>query len=79
VCPTTVFAFPGGKVQSTSIKPLSEAQVAAGPARGGRRVSDELDLRRGWVGAGSWPRSFPELTLVHTTLARALREKPRGG
>jgi hypothetical protein len=30
VCPTTVFAFPGGKVQSTSIKPLSEAQVAAG-------------------------------------------------
>jgi hypothetical protein len=30
VCPTTVFAFRGGKVQSTSIKPLSEAQVAAG-------------------------------------------------
>lgn len=30
VCPTTVFAFPGGKVQSTAIKPLDEAQVVAG-------------------------------------------------
>jgi hypothetical protein len=30
VCPTTVFAFPGGKVHSTSIKPLTEAQVVAG-------------------------------------------------
>lgn len=30
VCPTTVFAYPGGKVQSTSIKPLSQAQVVAG-------------------------------------------------
>jgi hypothetical protein len=30
VCPTTVFAFPGGKVQSTSIKPLGEQQVVAG-------------------------------------------------
>jgi hypothetical protein len=30
VCPTTVFAFPGGKVQSTSIRPLSEAEVTAG-------------------------------------------------
>ena len=29
VCPTTVFAFRGGKVESTSIKPLSEAQVTA--------------------------------------------------
>jgi hypothetical protein len=29
VCPTTVFTFPGGKVESTSIKPLSEAQVVA--------------------------------------------------
>lgn len=30
VCPTTVFAFPGGKVHSTAIKPLTEAQVVAG-------------------------------------------------
>ena len=30
VCPTTVFAFPGGKVESNSIKPLTEAQVVAG-------------------------------------------------
>jgi hypothetical protein len=27
VCPTTVFAFRGGKVSSTSIKPLSQAEV----------------------------------------------------
>jgi hypothetical protein len=30
VCPTTVFAFKGGRVQSTSIRPLSEARVVAG-------------------------------------------------
>src|SRR5205085_2646385 len=30
VCPTTVFALPGGTVKSTSIHPLSEAQVLAG-------------------------------------------------
>jgi hypothetical protein len=30
VCPTTVFAFAGGKVERTSIKPLSQAEVAAG-------------------------------------------------
>lgn len=30
VCPTTVFAQRGGKVKSTSIKPLSEQQVLAG-------------------------------------------------
>jgi hypothetical protein len=30
VCPTTVFAFPGGRVERTSIHPLSQAQVAAG-------------------------------------------------
>jgi hypothetical protein len=30
VCPTTVFAFRGGRVDRTSIRPLSEAQVAAG-------------------------------------------------
>ena len=30
VCPTTVFALPGGTVKSTSIHPLSEAQVVAG-------------------------------------------------
>jgi hypothetical protein len=30
VCPTTVFAFPGGKVEHTSIKPLSQSQIAAG-------------------------------------------------
>jgi hypothetical protein len=30
VCPTTVFAFPGGKVQSTAIKPLSEPQLLSG-------------------------------------------------
>jgi hypothetical protein len=30
VCPTTVFAFRGGKVHSTSIKPLGERQVVAG-------------------------------------------------
>jgi hypothetical protein len=35
VCPTIVFAFPGGKVESTSIKPLSEAQVVAGLRTGG--------------------------------------------
>jgi hypothetical protein len=29
VCPTTVFAFRGGKVQSTSIRPLTQAQVLA--------------------------------------------------
>jgi hypothetical protein len=30
VCPTTVFVLPGGRVHSSSIKPLSEAQVLAG-------------------------------------------------
>ncbi|HEY2604168.1 MAG TPA: hypothetical protein VGI67_21605 [Thermoleophilaceae bacterium] len=30
LCPTTVFAFRGGRVQSTSIRPLTEAQVVAG-------------------------------------------------
>jgi hypothetical protein len=30
VCPTTIFAFPGGKVARTSIKPLSQQQVLAG-------------------------------------------------
>jgi hypothetical protein len=30
VCPTTVFAFRGGRVQSTTIHPLGAAQVAAG-------------------------------------------------
>jgi AhpC/TSA family len=29
VCPTTAFVLRGGKVESTSIKPLSEAQTAA--------------------------------------------------
>jgi hypothetical protein len=29
VCPTTVFAFRGGKVESTAIHPLSQAQVSA--------------------------------------------------
>jgi hypothetical protein len=29
VCPTTVFAFRGGKVESTSIHPLSQAQVTS--------------------------------------------------
>lgn len=30
VCPTTVFAFRGGKVEHTSIRPLDQAQVVAG-------------------------------------------------
>jgi hypothetical protein len=30
VCPTTIFARPGGRVERTSIHPLDESQVAAG-------------------------------------------------
>jgi peroxiredoxin len=30
VCPTTVFAYPGGKVRETAIHPLGQAQIAAG-------------------------------------------------
>jgi DNA/RNA-binding domain of Phe-tRNA-synthetase-like protein len=38
-------------------------------------VSDELDLRRGWVGQ-ELAAEFPELTLVHTTLAARCGRSP---